>query len=346
MVDAPRTEHIPLERFLWDWAQRDDLRRDVAGTVIAITTTAGELSRRIQRGALDGDLAATTLGNGRKEIDLWAHCRLIDALTPAPVAALLSEEAERSIALNPGAPLAVSFDPLDGTNNIDTNASVGTLFSVLPTGGRIGDEIFLQPGTAQLASGYVIYGPQCILTLTVGEGTHQFTFDRDEQKFRLTARHLAIPYTSSEYAINASNYRFWSDAIQSYIDDCISGREGPRSEDVNMRWIGSMVAECHRILVRGGVYLYPRDSRHGYEHGRLRLLYEANPMAFLIEQAKGKAIDGFTRAMELVPTTLHQRTPLMFGSADEVDRIHMYKTNAHQTFERSPLFGRRGLLKR
>ncbi len=344
MGDRPRAEHTPLERFLQEWARADEERRSIAAAVTAITTAAAALGRRIERGSLDGDLGAAE--GGRKAIDLWAHRRLIEALRPTPVAALLSEEAERPIALNAGAPLAVAIDPLDGTNNIDTNASVGTLFSILRTAGRTGDDMFLQPGTAQVASGYVIYGPQWVLTLTLGQGTHEFTFDRDEHGFRLTAREVVIPFTGTEYAINASNYRFWSDAIQSYIDDCIAGREGPRAEDVNMRWIGSMVAECHRILVRGGVYLYPRDSRPGNERGRLRLLYEANPIAFLIEQARGKAIDGFERTMELVPREIHERTPLMFGSADEVDRVHMYKTNPHRTFERSPLFGRRGLLKR
>jgi fructose-1,6-bisphosphatase I len=208
-----------------------------------------------------------------------------------------------------------------------------------------GEATFSQSGREQHAGGYVIYGPQCVLALTLGDGTAMFTLDPVARVFRLTAPRVTIRPESNEYAINASNYRHWSEGVRAYIDDCIAGTDGPRGTNVNMRWIASLVAECHRILARGGVFLYPGDARKGYARGRLRLVYEANPIAFLIEQAGGKATDGKANILDILPTGLHQRTPLIFGSADEIDRIVRYKADPNTIFERSPLFGRRGLLR-
>ncbi len=337
---------VTLDLYLNSWTQADRSRRAVASTINAIAGAAGGIAARIASGPLLGELGASVGenadGDDQKELDVWANSRLVAELRGAPVAIVASEEFEDLLLLDADAPLAVAMDPLDGSSNIDTNVSIGTIFSILP--GK-GERSFDQPGSEQLAAGYVIYGAQCALVLTVGEGVSIFTLDPQTRIFRLTADHVVIPAESDEYAINASNYRHWSDAIRSYIDDCLAGEEGPRGTNVNMRWIASLVAECHRILMRGGVFLYPRDARKGYERGRLRLIYEANPIAFLVEQAGGQAIDGFTRILDIAPETVHQRTPLMFGSADEIGRIARYKADPNTIFERSPLFGRRGLLR-
>lgn len=343
-------EQTALETYFAAWRAISSRNAAVADTIQAIALAASDIAERIARGPLVGDLAATVGGNAdgdvQKALDVWANDHLVAALTASGVGAIASEELDAALAINREAPIAVALDPLDGSSNIDTNVSIGTIFSLLPaTSGHSAEAIFAQPGSAQLAAGYVIYGPQCALVLSVGQGTVMFTRDPEDGAFKLTVPRIAIKPSSSEYAINASNYRHWSESIRSYIDDCIAGREGPRGADVNMRWIASLVAECHRILVRGGVFLYPGDARKGYENGRLRLLYEANPIAFLVEQAGGKAFDGQTRILDIVPTGIHQRTPLLFGSSEEIDRIARYKADPSTVFERSPLFGRRGLLR-
>jgi fructose-1,6-bisphosphatase I len=239
----------------------------------------------------------------------------------------------------------VALDPLDGSSNIDTDLPVGTIFSILPmpAGNGAPGAALLQPGTRQLAAGFVIYGPQTCLVLTLGQGTHILTLERRTSRFVLTHAAVRIPQRRREYAINASNYRHWDAAIRTYVDDCIAGAEGPRGENFNMRWIASLVAEAFRILVRGGIFLYPADRRPGYEHGRLRLVYEAQPIALVIEQAGGAASDGFERILDLTPRQLHQRTPLIFGSSDKVARVERYHAGPPSSSERSPLFVRRGL---
>ena len=338
--------YLPLSVSLERWSQGNAGRADVANAVECIAATAAEIAVRIAHGPLQGHLGAAMGGNHdgdeQKALDVWANDRLIAALGGANVALVASEELKTAVALKADGGLAVAMDPLDGSSNIDTNVSIGTIFSILPAAG---DATFQQLGSAQLAAGYVIYGPQCALVLTLGEGTAIYTLDPETHIFRLTTPRVTIQPESDEYAINASNYRHWSKGVQAYIDDCIAGVDGPRGANVNMRWIASLVAECHRILARGGVFLYPRDARKGYAKGRLRLVYEANPIAFLIEQAGGQAIDGRERILDIAPTTLHQRTPLMFGSAGEIDRIARYKADPNTIFERSPLFGRRGLLR-
>lgn len=340
-------EFVSLESYLGNWQGSEPRKGQVASVVLGIARAAAQIAERVRMGRLAGPLnrreSDAPSADVHKELDRWASARLLAALEHTPVALVASERLEQPVELHAGAPLAVAMDPLDRSSNIDTNVSIGTLFSVLPTTGKTALETFLQPGSCQLAAGYIIYGPHCALALSLGSGTQIFTLDG--ACFRLTHADVATSKSSNEYAINASNYRFWSESIRAYIDDCIAGSEGARGADVSMRWIGSLVAECHRILVRGGAFLYPRDSRRGNERGRLRLVYDANPIAFLVENAGGKAIDGFTRILELVPTDLHQRTPLIFGSASEIDRIARYKANPSDIFERSPLFGQRGLLK-
>lgn len=341
-----------LQAFLDVWSEGDGaVRRPVADTLLVLADACVTLAKRIARGGLDGPMGALVAdrpgGDSQKVLDVWANDVLVDALRRAPVAIVGSEEVEAPVLLNDGAPLAVAMDPLDGSSNIDTNAPIGTLFAVLPTAGAASPQAaLLQPGNRQVAAGYALYGSRLSLVITVGQGTHCFTWDADQQAFRRTRARVVIPPTSNEYSINASNYRFWSDSIQSYIDDCIAGAAGPRGENVNMRWVGSLVADCHRILARGGAYLYPRDSRPGYEQGRLRLVYEANPIAFLVEQAGGRAFDGWDRTLDKRPTALHERTPLMFGSAEELERIGKYKADPNRAFSRSPLFGRRTLFTR
>jgi fructose-1,6-bisphosphatase I len=342
-------QQITLEAYLAAWAASAPQKHATAGAIRAIADACIDIAHRISRGPLVGDLAAAVGDEGggdvQKELDVWSNDQLIEALKGAPVAAIASEELKVPLELGAGS-VVVAMDPLDGSSNIDTNVPIGTIFSILPAiPGADVNAAFMQPGSAQLAAGYVIYGPQTTFVLTLGQGTHQFTLDPLTRQFYLTGPDVTIKGASNEYAINASNYRHWSESVRAYIDDCIAGEEGPRGANVNMRWIASLVAECHRILVRGGVFLYPGDARKGYEKGRLRLIYEANPIAFLTEQAGGKAFNGSARILDIVPTDIHQRTPLMFGSADEIDRIARYKADPNAIFERSPLFGRRGLLR-
>jgi fructose-1,6-bisphosphatase I len=339
-------QRVTLETYLAGWATTDPLRSEAAGVLLAIARSCATIAATIARGDLAGEWSAVVGGSAggdeQKMLDVWANDQLLEALAGARVSAIASEELDAPTWLQGDSSIAVALDPLDGSSNIDTNAPIGTIFSILPAAGPA---TFLQPGTRQIAGGYANYGPQCAFVLTVGKGTLVFALDPDTRQFRLTGGCVAVKQASHEYAINASNYRHWSHDIRCYIDDCLAGAEGARGTDLNMRWLGSVVAECHRILARGGVYLYPSDRRRGYENGRLRLVYEANPIAFLIEQAGGKASDGQTRILDLVPGHIHQRTPLIFGSAEEVDRIARYKGDAGTTFEHSPLFGSRSLLR-
>ncbi len=266
----------------------------------------------------------------------------------APVGLYASEELELPIMVNKDAPLAVAIDPLDGSSNIETNVSIGTIFSILPALGVQGDNpaaTFFQPGRNQLAAGFFIYGPQLALVLSVGSGTHVFVFSTRMGTFVQLHESRIIAPRTSEFAINTANYRHWNEAVRLYVDDCLKGSEGPRERDFNMRWIASLVADTYRILMRGGVFLYPADKRKGYAHGRLRLVYEANPIAYLIEQAGGSATDSLERILDLVPEDLHQRVPLVFGSSREVARIGRYHTDPSNIGERHPLFGNRGLFR-
>jgi fructose-1,6-bisphosphatase I len=342
------SEQITLETYLTGWDLSDPIIAATAGAVRAIADACADIAHRLACGPLTSDLSQT-VGNtdAPKGLSMWANDRLIAALKTASVAAIASDELKQPVHLDRNAPIAVAFDPINCAACLDANVPVGTIFSILPVAAeKVGtDAIFLQPGTAQIAAGYIIYGPQCALAFSVGKGTQIFTLDPLTRQFWLTTPKLIILQTSNEYAINASNYRYWSDSVRAYIDDCIAGADGPRGSDVNMRWIGSLVAECHRIFTRGGVFLYPRDARKGYDNGWNRLVFEANPISFLVEQAGGKAFDGQIRILDLQPTSIQQRTPLLFGSADEIDSIARYKADPNAMFSRSPLFKKRGLLR-
>jgi fructose-1,6-bisphosphatase I len=345
-------QQISLETYLAGWSTSCADRRPVAAAVLALAHAARQIADLIARGplagALEAEVGTNVHGDVQKELDVRANAILVAALQATPVAAIASEELDEPVMCNASAPLIVAIDPLDGSSNIDTDVSIGTIFSILPAPpsaiGRAAPAFF-QPGSRQRAAGYVIYGPQCALVLTVGKGTHIFTLERASGEFRLTKPAIQISASAREYAINASNQRHWSEAIRAYFTDCVDGEDGPRGQDFNMRWIASLVAECHRILARGGVFLYPADGRKGYQQGRLRLLYEANPVALLIDQAGGKAIDGQNPILEIVGTSLHQRTPLIFGSRSEVELIGRYVAGRHALSERAPLFGHRGLFR-
>ena len=222
------------------------------------------------------------------------------------------------------------FDPLDGSSNIDVNVSVGTIFSVLRcpdrngAEGDLGEEAFLQPGTEQVAAGYAIYGPQTMLMLTLGDGVKGFTLDRELGSFVLTHDNIKVPEATKEFAINMSNQRHWEAPVQRYVSELLAGEAGPLGKNYNMRWVAAMVADVHRILTRGGVFMYPRDSREPEKPGKLRLMYEANPMSMIIEQAGGVATDGNQRILDIQPTSLHQRVAVFLGSKEEVLRISAY----------------------
>ncbi len=244
------------------------------------------------------------------------------------------------------------FDPLDGSSNIDVNVSVGSIFSILrlpdheaQPGRDVTEADFLQPGTQQVAAGYAIYGPTTMLVLTVGDGVVGFTLDPNLGEFKLTHPQITVPADTQEFAINSSNSRFWEEPVKRYVDECLAGKPGPRGKDFNMRWIASLVAEAHRILMRGGVFLYPRDSKDPTKSGRLRLLYEANPVGMLMEQAGGRASTGRQAVLGVQPTSLHQRIGLVFGSKNEVERIERYHRDTPTRDTASPLFAERSLFR-
>ena len=297
-------------------AARTDAR--TAGAVMALAGAAAAIAAEIRSPATALDDAAGAVnadGDTQKKLDVIADEIVLEALRGAGAAAYLSEERDEAIPLDPAGGMIVACDPLDGSSNIGVNVSVGTIFSVLPADG--GD---LQPGRAQLAAGFFVYGPQTTLLLTTGSGTASFRMD-EEGGFALISAQVSIPPEASEFAINASNRRHWPAPITRYVDGCLAGAEGPRGHDYNMRWVASLVAETWRIISRGGVFLYPADARKGYEAGRLRLVYEAAPVAMLVEQAGGRATDGARDILDITPEGLHQRVPLVFGAADEIEAV-------------------------
>lgn len=267
------------------------------------------------------------------------------------LAAMVSEELEHPYLIPapyPRGRYLLVFDPLDGSSNIDVNVSVGSIFSVLRCADGTAEPTaadFFQPGAQQVCAGYAIYGPTTMLVLTLGRGVHGFTLDREIGEFVLTHPDLRVPEDTTEFAINASNARFWQPAVKRYVDECLAGKTGLRGKDFNMRWVASLVAETHRILLRGGMFMYPRDSRDPDGPGRLRLLYEVNPIGLIIEQAGGRASTGLAPVLEIKPDSLHQRTGFMFGSRHEVERLEQYHRDFNQREYDAPLFGARGLFR-
>ncbi|MEX2291504.1 MAG: class 1 fructose-bisphosphatase [Mycobacteriales bacterium] len=315
--------------------RHSDSTGDFSGLLNAVATAAKVIANQVNKGALIGALgsadAENVQGEVQKKLDVISNEVMIgETEWTGHLAAMGSEELEDFYPIparyRRGKYLLV-FDPLDGSSNIDVNISVGTIFSVLRSpnpGAEPRVEDFLQPGVEQVCGGFVLYGPSTLLVLTTGNGVDGFTLDRDIGAFVLTHPQMRVPEEAEEFAINASNERFWEPPVRRYVQECLEGRTGPRAKDFNMRWIASLVAEAFRILTRGGVFLYPHDSKDPSRPGRLRLMYEANPISFVIEQAGGASSTGRERVMEIVPEGLHQRVPLVFGSRHEVERIEQY----------------------
>jgi fructose-1,6-bisphosphatase I / sedoheptulose-1,7-bisphosphatase len=325
--------------------------------ILQVAQACKAISRAVALGALEGVLGSldteNVQGETQKTLDVLAD-RIFQRATHwgGSLAGMVSEENDAPIELpadgTRGKYLLV-FDPLDGSSNIDVNVSVGSIFSILRAatpGEYAHPEDFLQPGTRQVAAGYAIYGPSTMLVLTVGNGVVGFTFDPIIGEFFLTHPDLRIPETTREFAINASNSRFWEAPVRRYVDECLAGRSGPRDADFNMRWVASLVAETHRILMRGGVFLYPRDRKDPAKPGRLRLLYECNPIGMIVEQAGGRASTGERPMLEVQPEGLHQRIGFVFGSREEVERIERYHREPPRTPDEDlPLFHGRTLFR-
>lgn len=328
----------------------DALIADVSLACKAIARRVAHGALRETSGTKSGSLNGDATHDTPPTLDEVTHGIFLHATEwGGHLAGLVSAESKEPQAVPsqyPRGKYLLLFDALDGSLNVDVNVTVGSVFSILraPTDARDAvAEDFLQPGTRQVCAGYAVYGPCTMLVLTMGRGTHGFTLDPTLGEWVLSHPSLRIPPTTREFAINLSNSRFWQPAVKRYVDECLAGLSGPRMADFNMRWIASLVAETHRILVRGGVFLYPRDTKDPAVPGRLRLLYEANPVAFLVEQAGGMASTGLARVMEVEPTSLHQRIGFLFGSRDEVERIERYHHEDPLDSYDSPLFGRRGL---
>jgi fructose-1,6-bisphosphatase len=345
-----------LSKFLIERLRGTAGQSELAALLVDVAAAIKAIAAMTNRGALGagiGSLESINAGGDvQKPLDVMTNDAILRCCEwGGLVAGMASEEMEDPYAIPERFPRGrhlLIFDPLDGSSNIDINGSVGTIFSVLrhesaepPT---LAD--YLQPGVRQVAAGYAIYGPATMLVLTFGSGTHGFTLDREIGNFILTHGDLRVPEDTSEFAINVSNERFWEPPVQRYVSECKAGKAGPRERDFNMRWIASMVADVHRILMRGGVFMYPKDMKDPSKPGRLRLTYEANPVGFLMEQAGGAAITGRERIMDVKPTELHQRVPVIFGSRNEIVRIARYHQEHDAGTDRpyvSPLFNERSL---
>jgi fructose-1,6-bisphosphatase I len=327
---------ISLSRYLVEQQRsKGHIPADLRLLLEVVARACKSISHAVNKGELGGVLGSAesenVQGEVQKKLDIIANEVLLEANEwGGHLAAMASEEMD-SIYLVPNrypqGEYLLLFDPLDGSSNIDVNVSIGTIFSVLkkPEGSQgVTEQDFLQPGKQQVAAGYCVYGPQTTLVLTVGDGVAMFTLDREQGSFVLTQENVQVPVDTKEFAINMSNMRHWADPVRKYIDECLQGKEGPRGKDFNMRWIASMVADVHRILTRGGVFMYPWDKREPHKAGKLRLLYEANPMSWLIEQAGGASTNGQTRILDLQPGQLHERVSVVLGSRNEVERITQY----------------------
>ncbi len=335
------SQHVSLTRFLIEEERADHINADLRLLIEVVARACKTISVAVGKGALGGILGDAGTGNiqgeAQKKLDVIANEVLLEANAwGGHLAACASEEMDDPYPIPDAFPrgnFLLLFDPLDGSSNIDVNVSIGTIFSVLKCPGDVqcvDTQAFLQPGSSQVAAGYCVYGPATTLILTVGHGTHQFTLDREQGSFVLTQRDMRIPEETQEFAINMSNKRHWEAPMQSYIDDLLIGKEGPRGKNFNMRWIASMVADVHRILTRGGVFIYPWDKKDPNKPGKLRLMYEANPMSFLVEQAGGASTNGRSRILDINPTELHQRVPVFMGSKKEVEAVTDYHLKADQ----------------
>ncbi|MDP9803552.1 class 1 fructose-bisphosphatase [Acinetobacter calcoaceticus] len=320
--------NLTLSQFLEQ--QKGNLTPELAQVIDTIATTCKTIDLALQKGALAGILGSAgnenVQGETQKKLDVISNDYLIDALKVHPqVGGLASEELDEFTPAQENGKYLVLFDPLDGSSNIDINMCVGTIFSILPAKNAVTQaEDFMQAGTQQVAAGYVLYGPSTMMALTVGNGVAFFTLDPETQTFLLTTDNVQVAADTQEFAINASNQRHWEDPVKQYIDELLAGRTSVREKDFNMRWVACMVGDIHRILCRSGIFLYPYDLKDPKKAGRLRLMYEANPMSMLIEQAGGASTTGRVRILDIEPTELHQRVPVIIGSKNEVERVTSY----------------------
>jgi fructose-1,6-bisphosphatase I len=328
---------ISLTRYLVEQQRQDGHIPGQLRLLLEVVARACKsISHAVNKGALGGVLGSAETeniqGEMQKKLDIIANEVLIEANEwGGHLAAMASEEMDGIYLVPnryPQGEYLLLFDPLDGSSNIDVNVSIGTIFSVLKKSddndAGVEEHDFLQPGNKQVAAGYCIYGPQTTLVLTVGDGVAMFTLDREQGSFVLIEENVKIPADTKEFAINMSNMRHWAPPVRRYIDECLAGADGPRGKDFNMRWVASMVADVHRILTRGGVFLYPWDQREPEKAGKLRLMYEANPMGWLVEQAGGAASNGTQRILDIQPTRLHERVSVILGSKNEVERVAQY----------------------
>ena len=329
-------KHVSLTQYLIERQREKGLIPAELRLLLEVVARACKrISYAVGKGALAGVLGEAGTdniqGESQKKLDVIANETLLEANEwGGNLAAMASEEMDHPHVIPnryPKGEFLLVFDPLDGSSNIDVNVSIGTIFSVLrlPEGISEPEEAhFLQPGSRQIAAGYAVYGPSTLLVLTVGDGVACFTLDKETGSWWLTVEHMRIPEDTKEYAINASNQRHWQEPVQCYVNELLAGKNGPRGKDFNMRWVASMVADVHRIMTRGGIFMYPRDAREPDKPGKLRLLYEANPMSFLVEQAGGASTNGPQRIMTLQPSQLHQRVAVFMGSKNEVERVSGY----------------------
>ncbi len=326
------SEPVTLSQYLREAAQAGQLDPALVDVMEQIGAACRQIAAALAHGALAGVLGAVETANAsgetQKKLDVLANDAFMRTLSATGVVSgLASEELDGTYAV-PGASggYLVVLDPLDGSSNIDVNVSVGSIFSVLraPDRGAPAEADFLQPGSAQVLAGFTVYGPATVMVLTFGHGVQGFTLDPDSGQFRLTAADIRIPERTSEYAINASNQRWWQPPVQRYVSECMAGKSGPRGRDFNMRWVGSMVADVYRLLTRGGIFMYPRDTKDPAKPGKLRLMYEANPIGYVVEQAGGGASTGYERILDLQPEKIHQRVAVIMGSKEEVDIVTAY----------------------
>jgi fructose-1,6-bisphosphatase I len=315
------------------------LTHDLTQLILQTAISCKGISSALHKGALAGVLGSANIdniqGETQKKLDIISNVLMVDTLLGGGIAAALaSEEMDEMIVASESGKYLILFDPLDGSSNIDVNMSVGTIFSILerPNSNSIETRDFFQAGQHQVAAGYALYGPSTMLILTLGSGVDVFTLDRDLGEFILTSEGLEIPADTQEFAINMSNQRHWEAPMQRYVNECIEGKEGVRGKDFNMRWVASMVGDVHRILMRGGIFMYPYDLKDPKKAGKLRLMYEANPMSFLIEQAGGASTTGRHRIMDVEPNGLHQRIPVILGSRNEVLRVTHYHVQPDAEF--------------
>ncbi len=320
--------NLTLSQFLQQ--EKGNLTPELAQVIDTIAATCKTIDQALQKGALAGILGSAgnenVQGETQKKLDVISNDYLIDALKVHPhVGGLASEELDDFTPAQENGEYLVLFDPLDGSSNIDINMCVGTIFSILPAKNAVTQaQDFMQAGTQQVAAGYVLYGPSTMMALTVGNGVAFFTLDPETQTFLLTTENVQVSADTQEFAINASNQRHWEQPVKQYIEELVAGKTSVREKDFNMRWVACMVGDVHRILCRGGIFLYPYDLKDPKKAGRLRLMYEANPMSMLIEQAGGASTTGRVRILEIEPTELHQRVPVIIGSKNEVERVTSY----------------------